>query len=210
MTSTRLLDLAHAVLQKSGTVTWDTHGTVPGQVSHGTKPHGTAETELDQVVNPTDPLSQPLGRGTLGHPQKSGTVTWDTRGTPAKYVPVFGALLDDCPAHIKPTDWQQAVEDSRKFLASWGQQAEAFGWTERELFGLHPVPEQPAANYSRLSRLDMTGLIWLLRGRSVIALTAAEAVMRCRSGATLTYRRQNEPALGPLGDCIDEMLGPNP
>jgi hypothetical protein len=37
--------------------------------------------------------------------------------------------------------------------------------TARELFGLHPVPVRPAPNYSRLSRLDHTGLIWLLRGR---------------------------------------------
>jgi hypothetical protein len=92
-----------------------------------------------------------------------------------------------------PNGWHQAVADATAFTSQWGAQAQTFGWTARELFGLHPVPEQPAANYSRLSRLDTTGLIWLLRGRPVIALTAAEAVMRCQSGATLTYRRQNEP-----------------
>jgi hypothetical protein len=42
---------------------------------------------------------------------------------------------------------------------------QAFGWTAPELFGLPPVREQPAANYSRLSRVDDIGLIWLLRGR---------------------------------------------
>jgi hypothetical protein len=55
------------------------------------------------------------------------------------------------------------------------------------------VPDQPAANYSRLARLDSTGLIWLLRGRPVIVLTSTEAAIRCPSGATLTYRRQNKP-----------------
>jgi hypothetical protein len=77
--------------------------------------------------------------------------------------------------------------------------------TARELFGLHPVPVRPAPNYSRLSRLDHTGLIWLLRGRPVIALTAAEAVMRCQSGATLAYRKLNKPALGPIGDSLDDV-----
>jgi hypothetical protein len=67
--------------------------------------------------------------------------------------------------------------------------------TARELFRLHPVPGQPAANYSRLSRLDDTGLIWLLRGRPVIAAT--EAAYRCPGGAILTYRKQNEPTPGP-------------
>jgi hypothetical protein len=109
----------------------------------------------------------------------------------------YGHLLTElqskCPELVEPDRWQQAIRDADNFLATWGAKAQAFGWTERELFGLHPVPEQPAPNYSRLSRLDHTGLIWLLRGRPVIALTAAEAVMRCHSGATLTYRRQNEP-----------------
>jgi hypothetical protein len=203
MTSTRLLDLAHAVLQKSGTATWDTRGTVTGQVSQATKPPWTSKTELDQTVNATVPLSQPLRRGTLGQSQKSGTVIWDTSGTAAKYVRVFGALLDDCPAHIDPADWQQAIEDGRTFLARWGEQAEALGWTARDLFGLHAVPARPAANYRRLSRYDAMGLIWLLQGRPVVALTATEAVMRCRSGATLGYGRQNQPAQGLIGDTTD-------
>ena len=106
-----------------------------------------------------------------------------------------------CPARIEPADWQEA---GRKFLARWGMQPEALGRTARELFGLHPVPERPAANYSRSSRLDDTGLIWLLRGRPVIALTETTAAIR---GATamLTYRKLNKPALGPLGDSFDDM-----
>jgi hypothetical protein len=64
-------------------------------------------------------------------------------------------------------DWQQAVEDGRRFLARWGEQTKALGWTAHDLFGLAPPPERPAASYRRLSRYDMTGLIWLLRGRPV-------------------------------------------
>jgi hypothetical protein len=99
----------------------------------------------------------------------------------------------------------QAVEDGRKFLARWGEQAEALGWTARELFGLHQVPERPAATYERLSRYEATGLIWLLQGKPVIGLTAGEAAIRGHSGATVTYRKHNKPALGPLGDCLDDM-----
>jgi hypothetical protein len=55
-----------------------------------------------------------------------------------------------CPAHVDPSDWVQALDDGRKFLAYWGQQAEASGWTTRELFGLHAVPERPSASYRRL------------------------------------------------------------
>jgi hypothetical protein len=80
---------------------------------------------------------------------------------------------------------------------------ETFGWAERELFDLRPVPERPAANYSRLARVDDMGLIWLLRSRSVTNLTETEATIQ---GATtvLTYRKQRKPALGPVGDSPDD------
>ena len=97
-----------------------------------------------------------------------------------------------------------AVEDGRRFLASWGGQADALGWKARELFGLHNPPESAAANYSRLSRYDETGLIWLFRGRPVIALTETTAAIQGAT-AVLTYRKLNKPALGPLGDSLDDM-----
>ena len=86
-----------------------------------------------------------------------------------------------CPDFVETRRWRQAVGDGQQFLASWSEQANAFGWTARELFGLHTAPERPAANYSRLSRYDETGLIWLLRGRLVVALTATTAAIQ---GAT--------------------------
>jgi hypothetical protein len=91
--------------------------------------------------------------------------------------------------------------DRDDWVSHSGAQAQAFGWMARQPFGLPRVPERPAANYSRLSRIDITGLIWL--GRPVIALTATEAVMRCQSGATLVYRRQNNPVPGSGG--LDNM-----
>jgi ABC transporter substrate binding protein len=74
--------------------------------------------------------------------------------------------------------WQQAVEDGRRFLARWGKQAEALGWTARDLFGLQTPPAKPHPSYSRLSRYDETGLIWLLQGREVAALTETTASIR--------------------------------
>ena len=111
-------------------------------------------------------------------------------------VPLPGARR--CPDLVEPERWQQAVEDGRQFLASWSEQANAFGWTARELFGLHTPPERPAANYRRLSRYDETGLIWLLRGRPVVALTETTAAIQGATGI-LTYRKLNKPALGAAG-----------
>jgi hypothetical protein len=91
------------------------------------------------------------------------------------------------------------------FLSLWREQAEALGWSTADLFGLAPVPERRPANYRRLSRYDLTGLLWLLKGRPVVALTETTAAIQTRSGAILTYRKHHKPALGPLGDCLDDM-----
>ena len=111
------------------------------------------------------------------------------------YASALAALRAHCPAYVDPADWQRAIEDDRRFITQWGEQAEALGWTSIDLFGLHSPPEKPAPNYRRLSCYDQTGLIWLLRGRSVVELTTTAATLRCPSGATLKFYRRSEPAL---------------
>jgi hypothetical protein len=118
-----------------------------------------------------------------------------------QYRDAFSTFVAQCPDHIDRDRWQQAVEDGQRFLMAWGAEAQAFGWTAPQLLGLHPVPEQPAASYSRLGRLDDMGFLWLLRGRPIIALTAAEAVIRCASGASLTCRRRIEPAPAEIANA---------
>jgi hypothetical protein len=95
-----------------------------------------------------------------------------------------------CPDYVDAADWQRAIEDGRRFITRWGERAEALDWTPDDLFGLHTPSEKPAPSYRRLSRYDQMGLLWLLRGRPVVALTATEASCRCSSGAILTYRRE--------------------
>jgi len=128
-----------------------------------------------------------------------------TESDPGRYASALAAFRAKCPAYVPEDRWHEAIADAATFISEWGAQIEAFGWTERELFGLHPVPERPAANYSRLSRLDGAGLIWLLHGRPVIALTQRAATILASSGASLMYRRHNKPALGPLGDSLDDF-----
>jgi hypothetical protein len=107
---------------------------------------------------------------------------------------------------LVPIDrWQQCVEDGHRFLAQWGNQAEALGWTGRDLFGLASLPDNPHPSYRRLSRYDETGLIWLLRGRQVLALTEGIAAIESLTGAVTVYCRHNKPALGPLGDSLDDF-----
>jgi hypothetical protein len=117
----------------------------------------------------------------------------------------FCRTLDDlerrCSDYVDAADWLRAIKDGRRFVTQWGDQAEVLGWTTADLFGLHTPPEKPAPSYRRLARYDQAGLIWLLHGRPVIALTATEAVIRAASGATVTYRRY-KPAREPRGNNI--------
>ena len=60
------------------------------------------------------------------------------------------------------------MSDGRRFVAAgWPHQAAALGWTEE----------------------NAVGLIWSLRGRRVIAMTARRAAIMSASGALTFYRR---------------------
>ena len=111
----------------------------------------------------------------------------------------FAHLQLKPPAMVDVARWRQCVEDGKRFLAAWGEQAEALGWDARDLFGLHTPPEKPHPSYNRLSRYDGTGLIWLLQGRPVVALTADTASIKGTTGNITVYRKHNKPALGRNG-----------
>jgi hypothetical protein len=104
---------------------------------------------------------------------------------------VLASLRSERPALIEPEAWQQAVADAEAFVSRWGEQADGLGWTARDLFGLQPVPERPPASFRRLARYDNTGLVWLLHGRPVVALTAETAAIQTVSGGILTYRKKD-------------------
>ena len=63
-----------------------------------------------------------------------------------------------------------------------------------------PVAQHTKPSFNRLARYDEIGLIWLLRGRGVAALTDATAAIRNQTGSITIYRRHNKSALGPLGE----------
>jgi hypothetical protein len=113
----------------------------------------------------------------------------EAKGRVVTYGQRLSALTAQCPDRIEADDWQQSIEDGRRFLARWAEQAAALGWRDNDLFGLHNVPDTPAPSYRRLSRRDQSGLIWLLRGRPVVALTTGAAAIQNPTGAITLYRR---------------------
>jgi hypothetical protein len=108
------------------------------------------------------------------------------------------------PDHIGAADWQHAVEDGRRFLIQWGEQATALGWGEPDVFGLPPVPSNPHPSWRRLAPVDQLGLVWLTHGKPVTSITAERAtIATADGGAVAFYRPRTAPNLGP-GAPLDE------
>jgi hypothetical protein len=67
---------------------------------------------------------------------------------------VLAALEARCPDGVDAVRWRQAVEDGRRFLATWGGQADALGWSASELFGLHPIHQTTAERVHPVRQTD--------------------------------------------------------
>jgi hypothetical protein len=169
-------------------------GTVAGHaeyLSQGEPPPGTAKSECEQEHTPAVPLSHALRVRDVGHLEQSGTVLGTPAGQrpPSPYDEVLDELRRGCPEYVACNRWQQCVTDADRFLGIWGCQAQALGWTPRDIFGLHEPPLNPHASYSRLSRLDAAGLVWILGGRRVAALSSHVAAIETRSGGVVKFRK---------------------
>jgi hypothetical protein len=89
------------------------------------------------------------------------------------------------------------MNDADIFLDQWGREAERLGWRAEELFGLHP--DAPMARYDRM------GLIWMLRGETVVNITATMARF---SGGLTFYRKATCSVRAPTGDaraCLTDI-----
>jgi hypothetical protein len=90
------------------------------------------------------------------------------------------------PCDIPPMRWLRFIYDCGRFIDDgWAARAEALGWGPLDLFGCNR--DKPSA------RISQAGLLWLLEGRKLVALTADTAAIATQSGGKLTYyRRQLE------------------
>jgi hypothetical protein len=86
------------------------------------------------------------------------------------------------PSEMSSKRWFQFIDDCGRFLdGDWADRAEELGWGPLELFGCDRV--KPYA------RLDRAGLLWLLNGGKLVALTVVTATIETTGGARQTYRR---------------------
>jgi hypothetical protein len=91
------------------------------------------------------------------------------------------------PGDVPPRRWLRLMHDCGRFLdGEWAARAVALSWGPLDLFGCDP--EKPFARVSR------QGLLWLLDGRPLLALTGDTAAIANSTGGRFTYyRRPPEP-----------------
>jgi len=116
-------------------------------------------------------------------------------GVPAAWLEGVARLTTMAPPRTYPAHaWQQLIVDTERFLDDWAQQAAALGWPAWELFGCH--------RRAPWARIDGMGLVLLLHGDPLAALTATEAVIRRASGAHQTWRRKQHDPLTAAERCL--------
>ena len=86
------------------------------------------------------------------------------------------------PAGWPQREWRQVIGDAARFIDEWGAQADALGWTVGDIFGCNS--RAPRAG------VDALGLVALVRGGRVKALTADTARIQHAAGGVTTYRRR--------------------
>jgi hypothetical protein len=78
--------------------------------------------------------------------------------------------------------WRTFIDDAGKFLDSgWASRCVALGWGPLELFG--------ADRDKPFARVDRLGLVWLLNGRRLLAISDDTAAVENRNAPPHTYRR---------------------
>jgi hypothetical protein len=103
---------------------------------------------------------------------------------PRAWAEGFARLDPGRPPDDLPTKrWLRFIDDTGRFLDSpFCAVAAALGWGPYDLFGCNR--DRPFA------RIDNAGLLFLLNGGRLIALTEHTATIETRTGARQTYRRK--------------------
>jgi hypothetical protein len=119
--------------------------------------------------------------------EERGAIVEHDGAIPRAWAEAFARLDPDRPpGDVPPRRWQRFVDDVGMFLDRWAAYAAALGWGPHDLFGCDR--DRPFA------RIDRAGLLWLLNGDRLAALSENTATVETRTGARHTYRRKpDEP-----------------
>jgi hypothetical protein len=105
-------------------------------------------------------------------------------GVPRAWAEGFARLNPNKPpADVPPRRWLRFIDDCGRFLdGGWAGRATALGWGPLDLFGCDR--ERP------FGRVDRLGLLWLVKGGTIVELHRDRAILETEGGVRQTYRRR--------------------
>jgi hypothetical protein len=115
--------------------------------------------------------------------ERAGVIEFDG-GAPRRWAEALARLYPASPpSEIPARRWVQFIDDCGRFLDNgWGSRAEALGWGPFDLFGCDR--DRPFA------RIDRAGLLWLINGSKLVALTTETATIETSTGHRQTFQRR--------------------
>jgi hypothetical protein len=116
--------------------------------------------------------------------QRSAIIEHDGK-IPREWAEGFARLDPNrAPGDVPAKRWLRFVDDVGTFLDSpFCAVAAALGWRPHDLFGCDR--DRPFA------RIDQSGLLWLLNGAKLVALSDNTATIEIRTGTRQTWRRKS-------------------
>jgi hypothetical protein len=90
--------------------------------------------------------------------------------------------VDRPPPGFPPLRWERFIDDAHIFIRDWARQADRLGWQTTAIFGVD--------THAPWARIDKAGLVVLLDGGRVVAMSEDWAALIMRRGGRLTFYRQ--------------------
>jgi hypothetical protein len=115
--------------------------------------------------------------------ERAAIIEYD-RAAPRRWAEALARLNPASPpSEVPARRWVQFIDDCGRFLDNgWGSRAEALSWGPFDLFGCDR--DRPFA------RIDRAGLLWLINGSKVVALTTETATIETSAGHRQTFQRR--------------------
>ncbi|WP_282609394.1 hypothetical protein [Pelagibius sp. Alg239-R121] len=112
-------------------------------------------------------------------------------GVPGEWLHGFDRLVSmPVPLGLEVTRWLEVRADTERFLVQWGARAAALGWDTLNLFGVgRDAPEE---------QIHLAGLAWLLKGKTVAAMTEQLAMVDMGRGVKQSFPRRDRPGQIPI------------